>query len=85
MFLNLGKYPRADGALLFRYKNKYHLIVIELKFKKTLKQAFDQIIDRQYVERSIGYVKRRSGITVDERYIHIAAGNMDRDNQVHYY
>ena len=85
MFLNLGKYPRPDGLLLFQYENKYHLIVIELKFNKTIREAFKQIVGGQYAERCIAYVKRRSGIAVDERYVYLAAGNMDKHNQVYHY
>ena len=68
---------------MFRYKNKYHLIVVELKYKKTLEEAFNQVINKRYVDRSLGYVQQRSDITVDDCYIYVVAGNMDEDNQVH--
>lgn len=81
---NLGSYKRPDGVLLFKHEHKYYLIVMELKYKKTLEQAFRQIEEKRYVDRGLAYVKRRSGITVDPGCVYIAAGNMDQQNQVHY-
>ena len=69
--------------MLFKREQKYYLIVIELKFNKTLDEAFAQIVDKQYVKRSLNYVKERADITVDDSCIYIAAGNMDQRNQVH--
>jgi hypothetical protein len=72
----VGRLPSLDGALLFECEGEWHLVVIELKYDKSLDKAMEQIVRMQYVERALEYVNERSGVTVDAGRVHVVAINM---------
>jgi hypothetical protein len=72
----VGRLPSLDGALLFECEGEWHLVVIELKYDKSLDKAMEQIVRMQYVERALEYVNERSGVAVDAGRVHVVAINM---------
>lgn len=71
-----GRPPSADGALLFEREGKMNLVVVELKYGKSLEIARQQILRNKYVERVLKWVQEQSNVVVDSSCIYIMSASL---------